>query len=231
MNNQSRILVACSVSVMMLLTGCASSRYRMHDLGKEAPTNAVSTIQRHGEDIKVEKIDSRAAHPSSAQSVGKSAPWVVFGCVGLFPMIVVYSADQDPEFCEVLPGKHEVTLSFEKYIPPNIWLRSVTPITTEVTLRAGCRYVFNAEAVGMRWFPTMKEYDGNSARVVDIGTQGDIKVPPEGLNAARNATLQQGGGRADFERELQRMKDSGELKTTDLTITYPDGTRKTIQDK
>lgn len=39
------------------------------------------------------------------------------------------------------------------------------------------------------------------------------------------------GGRADFERELQHMKDSGELKSSNLIITYSDGTKKTIQDK
>ena len=48
------------------------------------------------------------------------------------------------------------------------------------------------------------------------------------LGCATSQPQNRGGGRADFERALQQKIDSGQLHATSLTVSYPDGTRRSF---
>lgn len=73
------------------------------------------------------------------------------------------------------------------------------------------------------------------ARGANISLGGRTDYVGKGGPRYANGTPPSGGapapanGRAAFEQELQRQMSSGKLHSQEMTITYPDGTRRTIK--
>ena len=197
--NQS-ICIFMGIALCIMGTGCATRPpYQMYSGDRLPQQDVAYIVTRHGY-ITADSIDGRPPYPN----LGKA--FLRGGLIGVF----VTRAKVDTSVAAVLPGDLNIALSFYKSMGysgnMHLYLASVAPRILTLKAEAGHKYRVNGDQVGER---------GWTAYIEDVSTSTPSLVTPA-------------GGRLEFEHELQRVMSSGDIKADEVTITYPDGTTRTI---
>ena len=203
MKNDIRTATVVAVCAVMLGNGCATT-HRQYS-GEDRSRADVATITIRNSPIYTSRLNG--AEPKT----DKSRLWketLLWGGALHFALNVV------PKVVAVVPGDQQLEVNFclvtgstrAGNTITTHYLHSKHPKTLSFDARAGRAYRVNGRQEGNDW----------SAYVEDVTDKGS------------NVVCSVTDSSASFENALQKAMADGDISTDEITITYPDGSKKTI---
>ena len=231
--------------LLAMSSGCAHMETVVHRQfpyrnNQDGGTATVARIDARCGPVYVSEIDGKKVKRDSPRVRARyleryQYAWFLTGGFGAFSLLQLWP---NVDILEVLPGEHTLSVCYY-WQTGSLVKRSIVPLYIDMTAQAGHHYRLQGSDTGSL---SMFGYGSWGARLEDITGEkplfiGEAVPRPIQNSSAMNAnragggtpSSRRGGGRSAFEQAVKQKMDGGELHTTSLTITYPDGTTRTIK--
>jgi hypothetical protein len=198
------LIAACS---SMLWSGCMAPTIHRQYSGKNLPPGDVARIVIRNGPIYTSKIGGADIRVDQGRLLKETL---------LRGGMMHYALNAWPKRVEVLPGEQELEVNFSISTGSQVignrivyqGLHSTHPRHLAFKAEAGHEYQVNGEQIGMNWSARLEEISDKETHVVATAKPEDPK--------------------GSFEEALQKAMFDGDVSADSVTITYPDGSSKTV---
>jgi len=204
MKNGTQTVAIVAACLVMLGSGCAMT-HRQYS-GESRPRADVAAITIRNGPIYTSKLNGKEPKIDKSRLLKETLLW---------GGVLRAALNVNPKIVEVLPGNQQLEVNFclvtgstrSGNTITTYYLHSKYPKTLAFDALAGHAYRVNGKLEGFDWSACVEDVTDNGSNVVCsvISTSSSL-----------------------FEEALQKAMASGDLSTDEITITYPDGSKKTI---